>query len=376
MDGVFKHYVIDLSCNNNFVQVPAVQGDGNNVRGFEVELISNNVQYVVDAENTIVSIAGTKPDTKQILNECEVTEEGFILVDITSQMTVVSGRGDYSITLMDRNTNALLQSFPFYILVTKSAFNASDIISSNEFQLLTQNIVKAENATKEAIKATEDMREFEAEAKSSEEARKIAEQERELSEQKRQEDTATAIQNAEKATADTIKATNSANEATSKLNSTIQKSETATENANKATDLANEATTNATEATERIEQLEVDFSVAEKNRVQNENERIANELKRKSDNTSALNELNNATADTISATNKANAISNDLETKLASGYFNGKDGKDGVVTTVEANQLAFSVVDGDLILTYREGNTDAQNFSINEDGDLIYTLNS
>ena len=75
MDGVFKHYVIDLSCNNNFVQVPAVQGDGNNVRGFEVELISNNVQYVVDAKNTIVSIAGTKPDTKQILNQCDIKFE-------------------------------------------------------------------------------------------------------------------------------------------------------------------------------------------------------------------------------------------------------------------------------------------------------------
>ena len=71
------------------------------------------------------------------------------------------------------------------------------------------------------------------------------------------------------------------------------------------------------------------------------------------------------------ATNRANTISQDLENKVASGYFNGKD---GVITTVEMNQMAFQIVNGNLMLTYEEGNTDAEKFSIDDNGNLIYTI--
>lgn len=345
MDGVFKHYVIDLSCNNNFVQVPAVQGDGNNVRGFEVELISNNVQYVVDAENTIVSIAGTKPDTKQILNECEVTEEGYILVDITSQMTAVAGRGDYSITLMDRNTNSLLQSFPFYILTTKSAFNANEIVSSNEFQLLTHTVVEAKSAIDDIRELEEEVTENEELRKLAESNRVLAENERELAEQKRQEDTAIAIENAEIATEHANEATENAKKATEDTNIAIELANQATENTINAIANANTATQNANNTVERIENLEQSWVDSENIRIQNENERIHNEQERQQ----SLEELNEATTNTITATNRANTISEDLEKKLASGYFNG------VVMKLETNEYYFSIVDGDLILTYNDG---------------------
>lgn len=77
------------------------------------------------------------------------------------------------------------------------------------------------------------------------------------------------------------------------------------------------------------------------------------------------------------ATGRANTISGDLEQKLQDGYFNGKDGtngKDGIITTVPVNHMAFSIVDGHLIVTYEDGNTDANKFSINQDGYLIYTF--
>ena len=275
MDGVYKHYIIDMSCNNNFVQVPAVQGDGNNVRGFEVELISNNVQYVVDEANTIVSIAGTKPDTKQILNGCKVTPEGYILVDITSQMAAVPGRGDYSIVLMDKHTNSQLKSFPFYILTTASAFNVADIISSDEFQLLTHNIAMTRKLEEDLSKLNEDL--------------KISEQER-------------------------------------VNNETVRK--------------------------------------------ENETDRIA-----------TMQNLEQVKEDAIEATNRANDISTDLENKVATDYYRGNpgkdgtNGKDGIITTVPVNHMAFSIVDGHLIVTYEDGNTDANKFSINQDGYLIYTFN-
>ncbi len=138
-----NHYIIDMSSNNNFVQVPAMQGDGNRVRGIEIELIQNNVPYVLNSNEIIVVIAGTKPDTKHILNSCDITDEGYILVDITSEMTAVAGCGHYQIMLMDMKTNSQLKSFPFHIITTPSAFDIDYIISSDEFQLLTETISKA-----------------------------------------------------------------------------------------------------------------------------------------------------------------------------------------------------------------------------------------
>lgn len=95
MNGIYQHYIIDLSSNNNFVQIPTVQGDGNNIRGFEIELIQNNMQYNIDSSDTLIYIMGRKPDTCHIMNDCTITEEGYILIDITSQMSAVMGRGDY-----------------------------------------------------------------------------------------------------------------------------------------------------------------------------------------------------------------------------------------------------------------------------------------
>lgn len=188
MNPLYNHYIIDLSSNNNFVQNPTMQGDGNNVRGIEIELIANGIQYVVDTENTIVSIMGTKPDTKQVCNECEVTDEGYILVDITSQMSAVKGRGDYCIVLMDKNTNSQLKSFPFYILTTSAPFNISEIVSSDEFQLLTSSIVETKKVTEEAREEIANMQELEAEVASNELTRQNNETQRIANEQVREDE--------------------------------------------------------------------------------------------------------------------------------------------------------------------------------------------
>ena len=65
-----------------------------------------------------------------------------------------------------------------------------------------------------------------------------------------------------------------------------------------------------------------------------------------------------------------------MEYKVATDYYKGEPGKDGVITTIDINQLAFEVIDGHLIMTYETGNTDAQKFSINTNGHLIYTLSA
>ena len=156
MNGLTQHYIIDLSSNNNFVQIPAVQGDGNTTRYVEIELIENGVPYVVDEETTSVTIVGTKPDTKEIWNNCDITPEGYILVEITYQMTTVAGRSDYQIMLFEIGTNNQLKSFPFFLLVTAATFDPAYMISTNEFEALATYTTAAQAAAEAAKKSAED----------------------------------------------------------------------------------------------------------------------------------------------------------------------------------------------------------------------------
>ena len=144
MNGIYQNYQIDLSSNNNFVQYNTIQGDGNGVRGFKVELTEHNKPYII-SNDVEVFIAGTKPDTKQIFNSCELTKDGKILIDVTSQMSAVAGRSDYQIILISKTTNQQLKSFPFIIYVKEAAFDAADITSSDEFNALNGMVNKIES---------------------------------------------------------------------------------------------------------------------------------------------------------------------------------------------------------------------------------------
>ena len=144
MNGIYLNYQIDLSSNNNFVQYNTVQGDGNDIRQIEIELIEHNKPYVL-SDDVEVFIAGTKPDTTQIFNSCEVTERGTILIDVTTQMSAVSGRGDYQIMLISKTTNQQLKSFPFILFVKEAAFDIETITSSNEFHALNGMVNKIES---------------------------------------------------------------------------------------------------------------------------------------------------------------------------------------------------------------------------------------
>lgn len=157
MDSITQHYIIDLSSNNNFVQVPAVQGDGNETRYCEIELIENGVQYVVDNNTMTVLITGTKPDGKEIWNVCEITSEGYIKVHITYQMTAAAGRGIYQITIYQKDKNNQLKSFPFFILVTPAAYDPGYIISTDEFEALEQYTTAAVRAAEKCEEIYEDI---------------------------------------------------------------------------------------------------------------------------------------------------------------------------------------------------------------------------
>lgn len=315
MNGIYQHYIIDLSSNNNFVHIPTVQGDGNNVRGFEVELIENGVQYIVDKNDCMICIMGTKPDTSQIMNDCTVSDEGYILVNITSQMSAVKGRGDYQIVLMNRSTNSQLKSFPFHIFTTPAAFDIDYIVSSDEFQTLTRNIFKTEEVINDANQTISDVRTLETSVKNAEAGRVDAENKRVSAENIRSlnENTRISNENARKSNE-----TNRQNAETSRVNAeNVRVTAENTRVINENTRISNENTRKSSENNRQTAEVnrqnaETERVNAEIERVNTENTRISNENTRKSaENTRASEESKRDSAENIRKTNESTRQTNE-----------------------------------------------------------------
>lgn len=176
MDIIKQHYIVDLSSNNNFVQISGMQGDGYQVRYAEIELIQNGVRYIPDPNEVYIDIMGTKPDTKEVWNECTLTSEGYILVEITQQMLAVPGRGDYVINLIHKLNNRQLKSFPFILITVKAPYDPLYIESTDEFQRLVAVIDTSEKYAEEAEQSAAKALVSEQHAKASENAAKASEQ--------------------------------------------------------------------------------------------------------------------------------------------------------------------------------------------------------
>lgn len=365
MNSIYQHYIIDLSSNNNFVQIPTVQGDGNGIRGFEVELIQNGVPYVIDQNDTFIFIMGTKPDTKQIMNDCALTEQGSILVDITSQMSAVNGCGNYQIVLMSRSTNSQLKSFPFYIITTPSAFDMDYIASSDEFQSLTRNITRTEEVIDEANTAISDIRTLESSVKNNEESRVSAENGRVSAESSRVSNENIRITNennrqtaetnradaennrisaeASRVSNENIRKTNENNRQTAEANRADAESARVSSEAGRVNaENSRETNEDARKAAETARQTaETTRNDAENTRISNESTRQTNESVRQTNTTTAITNANNAA-------NRANNAAETCESFIEAGVVlqSEKGIAGGVATLDSGNKIPLDQIPG------------------------------
>ncbi len=225
---VTHEYVIDISSNNNFMFIPAVQGDGNNVRYVSVTLISNGLPYTIPS-NTRAIVAGDKPDGTHIYNEATI-EDNKIIFEITYQMVTVPGKVNLQVGIIDAITESQLKSFPFYLIVTES-FDAESIVSSDEFELLIKAIKAAETSY-------DDIMTHVGRCESASEAANNS--------ATSASNSANAASNS--ATTATAAATTATNAATDAANSEAIATAKASDAANSATDAANSATASADSA--------------------------------------------------------------------------------------------------------------------------------
>ncbi len=172
----------------------------------------------------------------------------------------------------------------------------------------------------------------------------------------------------------------------SEINNVINDVNTAKEETIIATNNAIESTNNANNAASNINQLNQTIANEEAIRIANEKQRIANEetrqnqeAERKRNNIELVKSANEAISNTLTviensntATTRANAISDDLEEKVATNYFKGEKGDNGVITTL-SGQFGLQV-EGDYLVLYYTKGEQSPNMSVDEDGYLVLEI--
>lgn len=245
--------------NKNIVSVSAKQYD-NQSRYIEISCTENGKAFLVDKNTMSAYIRYRKPDGLGCFNECEITDDGNILVELTEQMLSAQGKAEADIMLLEKVFTSgekptdiediyeihapIISVMSFYVNIAPTALNHAQIESSYEFNALSNalsqidyNNKKVEALDKELTENENERKTAEAARVNAENSRKSAETERvnnentrktnetvrqsneatrQTQENKRQTDTATAISNANSAAEN---ANNKANDLQNKLDS-------------------------------------------------------------------------------------------------------------------------------------------------------------
>ena len=342
---LIQQYIVDFSSNNNFFLVKGVQGDTE--RYVRLSLSNYGQPYSIGFDDTMyATIRGTKPDNKEVWNYCEIIDDSTIQFKLTAQMLAVAGKSDYEIAILHTNSNKVLTSFPFYIIVSESSINVDYIKSSNEFTVLADRIYESYSATKECIdstelcvKATNTLNELEVRVSSNEKIRVDTENARKTTE--------TARISAEKdrydAEEDRVAAENAR-----QTNENARQSEETTRINTENTRTANE--------TSRVS-AEQNRVTAENGRVSAENTRVSNENTRKSSETSRANA---ETSRVTSEQNRVNAealrvqAENSRQTSMSTAIENAEK---ATTDAINATDLANEAINN---LTYKIGIDDTK----------------
>lgn len=192
----------------NVVSVNAKQYD-NQTRYIEITCVENGIVFTVDKSTMSAFVRLKKPDDNGVFNEAEVTSDGKLKIELTEQMLSTSGRAIADVFLLRKvftsnekptdiddiyKVNApIISIMDFYINITPTALNHSQIESSYEFNALTNALAQIDFNNKKVVEldktltANEDVRkQNETERKSNEESRINSEQKRVNEEDKRQ----------------------------------------------------------------------------------------------------------------------------------------------------------------------------------------------
>ena len=124
--------------------ITAMQGD-NKSRYLYAQIVNDGEP--VSLANIYPVFRGTKPDGKTIFNPCE-KENGYIVAELTAQTLAVPGIGNFEIALYEQvqenqelaEDAQCIATFPFHVHVVESSFDATNMASTDEFQVIERVI--------------------------------------------------------------------------------------------------------------------------------------------------------------------------------------------------------------------------------------------
>lgn len=196
--------------------------------------------------NEVARIRLQKPDKTYVYNECDVLEDGRVLITLTEQILAVEGNAVCDIQLVDEQTEIIYSTKNFIINIDKTAVNNSVIASSNEFDALNK-LIATNKKINEELKANEKVRqENESERIENENERKGNEADRQNAE-------------SERVNAENVRKANEnvriSNENTRKENETIRQEQESDRQTNTATAISNaeNATKKANDAADDLQ---------------------------------------------------------------------------------------------------------------------------
>lgn len=150
MDNSIIDLTVDLSNSSHSTKtIVAVQGD-HIAREVHIKVLDNGTEYNLSSCHPI--LRGEKPDGKTVFLLCE-KRDNRIIINLTSQLLVAEGFSTYEIALYEnynmdavdniedinlefyKDRGKLITSFPFKLKVTKSYYDVSNVVSSDEFKL-------------------------------------------------------------------------------------------------------------------------------------------------------------------------------------------------------------------------------------------------
>ncbi|HAT4117520.1 TPA: BppU family phage baseplate upper protein [Clostridium perfringens] len=127
----------------NIFNLTAKQYDTDGARSFTFRLIKNSIPF--DLTGLSVKVGGTKPDGKDILNNCNIIDanKGIIELELTTQMQVVAGTLNLELIILKGETR--LSTIPFEVEIIQGATCYSEVQSSDEFGALQDSLWKVDS---------------------------------------------------------------------------------------------------------------------------------------------------------------------------------------------------------------------------------------
>ncbi len=358
----------------NIVSISAKQYD-NKTRFVEITCVENGIIFQVDKLTMSAFIRFKKPDDNGVFNEVEVTSDGKLKIELTEQMLAAPGRAIADVFLLrkvftseEKPTNIddiykvnapIISIMDFYINITPTALNHSQIESSYEFNALTNALAQIDYNNKKVVELDKTLTRNENIRNNNESTRQNNEQTRINSENQRinaenirntSEDKRTKSEN-ERIKQENIRNTSEQqrissedsriiNENDRKTNENIRKSNesqrqtnetnrVSAENKRVSAETDRQSNETARQKNESARQTnentrisnETDRANAEAERVKNENTRISNENTRKTQETKRQADTATAITNANNAAKNANDKANDLQAKLDNHYF-------------------------------------------------------